>query len=217
MERMTEVSTALSALSGQSPTTEDMLNESATFSPRRWKTGWPHHLGHVPPYKDDAFATLTRREVFHFAADAVESGFHRDALIDFIGATFAFAAGKSPQTQLKLQQFLRNKGKANSLLQALRSLADLTPVQQYERVRATGLPGRFASALVYFLAGPQSADSTAPVMLADKAADALGVEATEWTTGEYSDYLDAVTTARDAWDSSAALDLVEYALSRESA
>lgn len=216
MERMTDVSAALSVLSGQSPTTDDVLNESASFSPRRWKTGWPHHLGHVPPYKDDAFATLTRREVFHFATDVVEFGFHRDALIDFIGATFAFAAGKSPQTQLKLQQFLRNKGQANNLLHALRSLTDLTPVQQYERVRATGLPDRFASALVYFLAGPQSADSPAPVMITNQAANVLGIEATEWTPSKYSDYLDAVTAARDAWDSSAALDVVEYALSRES-
>ncbi|MGS1092446.1 hypothetical protein [Corynebacterium sanguinis] len=57
---MTDHKTALSVLAELSPTAEDVLNESSSFSPRRWKTGWPHHLGHVPPYKDDAFASLTR-------------------------------------------------------------------------------------------------------------------------------------------------------------
>ncbi|SDL86077.1 hypothetical protein SAMN04488535_1031 [Corynebacterium mycetoides] len=209
MERMTDVSAQLARLS---PSPDDVLGQASTFSPRRWKTGWPHHLGHVPPYRDDAFASLTRAEVFQFADDVHSSGRHRDALIDFIGAAFAFAAGKSPQTQLKLQQFLRNKGQANSLLQALRSLGGLTPVEQYERVRATGLPPRFASVLVYFLAGPQDG-SPAPVILSEPAAAALGVDGDSWDAVEYAAYLDAVSAARDEWDASAPLDAVEYALS----
>ncbi|WP_165164235.1 hypothetical protein [Corynebacterium qintianiae] len=203
---MTSVNDQLSQVA---PTAEDVLNDTSSFSPRRWKTGWPHHLGHVPPYKDDAFASLTRRDVFSFAEDVHASGFAKDALIDFIGAAFAFAAGKSPQTQLKLQQFLRNKGQAASLLRSLRSLEGLTPAEQYEAVSATGLPGRFASVLVYFLAGPQTGESDAPVVLAEKVASELGV-----STEDYGAYLAAVTAARDEWDASAGLDAVEYALGR---
>lgn len=214
MERMTDVSNVLPALAGASPSESDVLDDSSTFSPRRWKTGWPHHLGHVPPYKDDAFATLTRREVFHFAEDARATGFARDALLDFIGAAFAFAAGRSPQTQLTLQQFLRNKGRASDLLRALRSLDGLDPAEQYARVRETGLPGRFASALVYFLAGPQKEGDDAPVMITPVAADALGASSQAWEPADYSAYLAAVAQARDAWDRSAPLDRVEYALSR---
>ncbi|MBA4506144.1 8-oxoguanine DNA glycosylase OGG fold protein [Corynebacterium sanguinis] len=211
---MTDHKTALSVLAELSPTTEDVMNESSSFSPRRWKTGWPHHLGHVPPYKDDAFASLTRGDVYQFAADATASGYNRDAVIDFIGAAFAFGAGKSPQTQLKLQQFLRNKGQAQQLLQALRSLDGLDPVAQFARVRATGLPGRYASILVYFLAGPQSGDQPGPVIVSDAAAEALGVSSSEWDAEAYGDYLAALTAVRDEWDSSAPLDAVEYALSR---
>ncbi|QPK82790.1 hypothetical protein G7Y29_07920 [Corynebacterium qintianiae] len=203
---MTSVNDQLSQVA---PTAEDVLNDTSSFSPRRWKTGWPHHLGHVPPYKDDAFASLTRRDVFSFAEDVHASGFAKDALIDFIGAAFAFAAGKSPQTQLKLQQFLRNKGQAASLLRSLRSLEGLTPAEQYEAVSATGLPGRFASVLVYFLAGPQTGESDAPVVLAEKVASELRV-----STEDYGAYLAAVTAARDEWDASAGLDAVEYALGR---
>ncbi|AWB84453.1 hypothetical protein [Corynebacterium liangguodongii] len=203
------MSDTTSILTQVNPTPEGVLADSSTFSPRRWKSGWPHHLSHVPPFRDDPTATITRGEVFAFAADAVESGLERNALIDFIGAAFAYAAGQSPQTQLSLQQFLRNKARASELFRALRTLEGKDPAAQYDTVHATGLPARFASALVYFLAGPQTGEDTKPQLLSDTAARSLGVSAED-----YPGYLDALTAARDAWDPAAPVDCVELALTR---
>ncbi len=93
------------ALTTITPTTQDVMEHSVAFSPIRWKTGWPHHLRRVPPFRDDATASLTRRDVFLFAQDVVDSGYNRDQIIDFLGAAFAYAAGQSNQV-LQLQQFL---------------------------------------------------------------------------------------------------------------
>ena len=67
--------TIAEALSAQKPTAEDVAAASSTFSPIRWKTGWPHHLRRVPPFRDDATASITRAEVFSFASDVRSSDF----------------------------------------------------------------------------------------------------------------------------------------------
>ena len=118
MGRMTQIAEALEAVK---PTAQDVLGDSVTFSPIRWKTGWPHHLRRVPPFRDDASASITRSEVFAFAADVVESGYAREQIIDFLGACFAYVAGQSNQV-MQMQAFLRNKGKASQLLTAVRKL-----------------------------------------------------------------------------------------------
>ena len=143
MERMNQITEALNALT---PTAEDALGDSSTFSPRRWKTGWPHHLRRVPPFRDDASASLTRSEVFLFAEDVERSGRDRDQIIDFLGAAFAYGAGQSPKV-LTLQQFLRNKSSANKLLQAIRGLEGKTPAEQYAALVETGLPAKFAETI----------------------------------------------------------------------
>ena len=97
------------------------MEHSVTFSPIRWKTGWPHHLRRVPPFRDDARASITRAEVFDFAADVRDSGWARDQIIDFLGAVFAYRAGQTNQV-MDLQQFLRNKNNASQLLGAIRQL-----------------------------------------------------------------------------------------------
>ena len=83
MERMTQIAEALETVK---PTAQDALGDSVTFSPIRWKTGWPHHLRRVPPFRDDATASITRSEVFAFGADVRESSFAREQIIDFLGA-----------------------------------------------------------------------------------------------------------------------------------
>lgn len=202
------------ALANVAPTSETVLNETVSFSPLRWKTGWPHNLRRVPPFRDDASATITRAEVFSFAQDVVDSGFQRDQIIDFLGATFAFLGGKDAQVQLKLQQFLRNKGKANALISALRNVTQLNPVEQYEKVTATGLPAKFASGLIYFLGGPQSADSgEQPLIICSNRAKGAGLATTaDWSAEEYGQYLAAVKSGRDEFAPELGLDAVEYAL-----
>nr|WP_026157002.1 hypothetical protein [Corynebacterium capitovis] len=198
------------ALTMASPTPEAILADAVTFSPRRWKTGWPHHLRHVPPFRDDATATISRGEVFLFAADAVQTEFSRDAVIDFIGAAFAFGAGSKPQVQLKLQQFLRNKSNAAELLRTLRTLPSKDPAQQVADLEALGLDAQFASTLAYFLAGTQEGAEPKPVIVSPSHLAAAGL------TGDtsYAEYLAALSVARDEWDATAPLDAVEFALSR---
>ena len=203
------------AIKAVSPTAEAVAQETVSFSPIRWKTGWPHNLRRVPPFRDDATATLTRREVFAFAQDVVDSEFARDQIIDFLGASFAFQGGKNAQAQLKLQQFLRNKGKANALLQALRKVGsdELTPVQQYEAVVATGLPAKFASGLIYFLAGPQEATDEKPLIICSNRAKGAGLDVTsDWSADEYGTYLAAIKAGRDDHAPDLPLDAVEFAL-----
>lgn len=204
--------TIAEALSAQTPTAEDVAAASSTFSPIRWKTGWPHHLRRVPPFRDDATASLTRRDVFLFAQDVVDSGYNRDQIIDFLGAAFAYAAGQSNQV-LQLQQFLRNKHNANQLLQAIRGIEGKDAVAAYGSLVATGLAPKFASHLAYFLAGPQEASDEKPVIICSKRAAAAGLEKTaDWTAEDYAEYLTALKKARDEYDASLPLDAVEYAI-----
>lgn len=209
------------ALTTITPTTQDVMEHSVAFSPIRWKTGWPHHLRRVPPFRDDAHATITRAEVFEFAADVHASGYNRDQIIDFLGAAFAYRAGQTNQV-MQMQQFLRNKNNAAQLLAAIRKLEGLysddaagveSAVEAYELLTATGLPSRFASALAYFLAGVQSpGESDKPVIICKTRAEVAGLEPTgEWTGAEYGEYLARLRAARDDYDTSLPLDAVEYA------
>lgn len=223
------------ALTTITPTTQDVMEHSVAFSPIRWKTGWPHHLRRVPPFRDDAHATITRAEVFEFAADVHASGYNRDQIIDFLGAAFAYRSGQTNQV-MQMQQFLRNKNNAAQLLAAIRKLegifgdgvtrngseegavdgsaADVEPaVEAYELLTATGLPPRFASAVAYFLAGVQgTGESDKPVIICKTRAEVAGLEPSgEWSGGEYGEYLARLRAARDDYDTSLPLDAVEYA------
>ncbi|SDR81823.1 hypothetical protein [Corynebacterium timonense] len=201
----------LDALKATAPTASDVMNHSVTFSPRRWKTGWPHHLRRVPPFRDDATATLTRAEVFLFAGAVVDSGFQREQIIDFLGATLAYGAGQSPDVLL-LQQFLRNKGKATALLQAIRGLEGAEPAEQYAALTGTGLRPKYASLVAYFLAGPQEAGDDKPVIICSKRAAVAGLPADhDWSGEEYGEYLTRLRAARDEYDSGLAVDAVEFA------
>ena len=211
MERMTQIAEALEAIK---PNAQDALQDSVTFSPIRWKTGWPHHLRRVPPFRDDATASITRAEVFSFASDVRSSDFAREQIIDFLGACFAYIAGQSNQV-MQMQAFLRNKGNASKLLGAIRKLGGLSPVDAYASLVATGLAPKYASAVAYFLAGEQDASvsSEAPAIICSNRARLAGLSSdSDWTADEYKEYLDVLTAARDAYDSSLPLDAVEWAL-----
>ena len=210
MERMTQIAQALETVK---PTAQDALGDSVTFSPIRWKTGWPHHLRRVPPFRDDATASITRSEVFAFGADVRESGFAREQIIDFLGACFAYVAGQSNQV-MQMQAFLRNKGNAAQLLAAARRLDGVGAVDAYGSLVATGLPPKFASAVAYFLAGEQeSGEASKPVIICSNRAGMVGLaKDADWTAEEYGEYLEALKAARDAYDSSLPLDAVEWAL-----
>lgn len=210
MGRMTQIAQALEAVK---PTAQDVLGDTVTFSPIRWKTGWPHHLRRVPPFRDDATASITRSEVFSFAADVVESGYARDQIIDFLGACFAYVAGQSNQV-MQMQAFLRNKGKASQLLGAVRRLDGVGAVEAYSALVGTGLPPKFASAVAYFLAGEQeSGEASKPVIICSNRARLAGLSSdADWSGEEYGEYLAALAEARDAYDASLPLDAVEWAL-----
>lgn len=211
MERMTQIAEALEAIK---PNAQDALQDSVTFSPIRWKTGWPHHLRRVPPFRDDATASITRAEVFSFASDVRSSDFAREQIIDFLGACFAYVAGQSNQV-MQMQAFLRNKGNASKLLGAIRKLGGLSPVDAYASLVATGLAPKYASAVAYFLAGEQDASgaAAAPAIICSNRARLAGLSKdADWSADEYKEYLDALTAARDAYDSSLPLDAVEWAL-----
>lgn len=209
MVRMTQIAQALETVK---PTAQDVLGDSATFSPIRWKTGWPHHLRRVPPFRDDATASITRSEVFAFAADVVESGYAREQIIDFLGACFAYMAGQSNQV-MQLQALLRNKGNAQKLLAAVRRLDGASPIDAYGALTATSLPAKFASAVAYFLAGEQSAEDQKPVIICSNRARVAGLSKDgDWSAEEYGSYLEALAAARDAYDASLPLDAVEWAL-----
>ena len=210
MERMTQIAQALETVK---PTAQDVLGHSVTFSPIRWKTGWPHHLRRVPPFRDDATASITRSEVFAFGADVRESGFAREQIIDFLGACFAYVAGQSNQV-MQMQAFLRNKGNAAQLLAAARRLDGVGAVDAYGSLVATGLPPKFASAVAYFLAGEQgSGEASKPVIICSNRARLAGLaKDADWTADEYGEYLEALKAARDAYASSLPLDAVEWAL-----
>ena len=209
MERMTQIAQALETVK---PTAQDVLGHSVTFSPIRWKTGWPHHLRRVPPFRDDATASITRSEVFAFGADVRESGFAREQIIDFLGACFAYVAGQSNQV-MQMQAFLRNKGNAAQLLAAARRLDGVGAVDAYGSLVATGLPPKFASAVAYFLAGEQeSGEASKPVIICSNRAKVAGLaKDSDWTADEYGEYLEALAAARDAYDGSLPLDAVEWA------
>lgn len=211
MGRMTQIAQALEAVK---PTAQDVLGDTVTFSPIRWKTGWPHHLRRVPPFRDDATASITRSEVFSFAADVVESGYARDQIIDFLGACFAYMAGQSNQV-MQLQAFLRNKGNASKLLSAVRKLDGVGAVDAYGSLVATGLAPKFASAVAYFLAGEQEGGSGAelkPVIICSNRARVAGLASEgDWSAAEYGEYLEALAAARDAYDADLPLDAVEWA------
>ncbi len=210
MGRMTQIAEALEAVK---PTAQDVLGDSVTFSPIRWKTGWPHHLRRVPPFRDDASASITRSEVFAFAADVVESGYAREQIIDFLGACFAYVAGQSNQV-MQMQAFLRNKGNASKLLAAVRKLDGASAVDAYGALVATGLPAKFASATAYFLAGEQEpGEASKPVIICSNRARVAGLtKEADWSAEEYGEYLDALQTGRDAYDAELPLDAVEWAL-----
>lgn len=209
MERMTQIAQALETVK---PTAQDVLGDSVTFSPIRWKTGWPHHLRRVPPFRDDATASITRSEVFAFGADVRESGFAREQIIDFLGACFAYVAGQSNQV-MQMQAFLRNKGNAAQLLAAVRRLDGVGAVDAYGSLVATGLPPKFASAVAYFLAGEQEAgEASKPVIICSNRARLAGLaKDADWTAEEYGEYLEALKAARDAYDAELPLDTVEWA------
>lgn len=191
-------------LSRVAPTTEDVLGDAVAFSPIRWKTGWPHHLRRVPPFRDDARATITRSEVFEFAADVRDSGWNRDQVIDFLGAAFAYLAGQTNEV-MQMQAFLRNKGNAAKLLTAIRALQEVTgPEAAYEALAGTGLAPKYASGLAYFLAGPQQAGEAKPIIYTEAAAGAL-------CASGYAEYL---SKAGEAAGGALPLDAVEYALSK---
>ncbi|OFT30611.1 hypothetical protein HMPREF3171_03355 [Corynebacterium sp. HMSC08F01] len=214
---MTQIAEALEAIK---PSAQDALQDSVTFSPIRWKTGWPHHLRRVPPFRDDATASITRAEVFSFASDVRSSDFAREQIIDFLGACFAYIAGQSNQV-MQMQAFLRNKGNASKLLGAIRKLGGLSPVDAYASLIATGLAPKYASAVAYFLAGEQDAagaaassdGAAAPAIICSNRARLAGLaKDADWTAEDYESYLSALTAARDAYDSSLPLDAVEWAL-----
>ena len=209
MGRMTQIAEALEAVK---PTAQDVLGDSVTFSPIRWKTGWPHHLRRVPPFRDDASAAITRSEVFAFAADVVESGYAREQIIDFLGACFAYVAGQSNQV-MQMQAFLRNKGNASKLLSAVRKLDGAGAVDAYGALVATGLPAKFASAVAYFLAGEQEpGEASKPVIICSNRARVAGLSSEgDWSAEEYGEYLAALAAARDAYDADLSLDAVEWA------
>ena len=210
MVRMTQIAEALEAIK---PSAQDVLQDSVTFSPIRWKTGWPHHLRRVPPFRDDATASITRSEVFAFGADVVESEFAREQIIDFLGACFAYVAGQSNQV-MQMQAFLRNKGKASQLLGAVRKLDGVAAVEAYSALVNAGLPPKFASAVAYFLAGEQEpGEASKPVIICSNRARLAGLSSdADWTAEEYGEYLAALASARDAYDAELPLDAVEWAL-----
>ncbi len=209
MVRMTQIAQALETVK---PTAQDVLGDSATFSPIRWKTGWPHHLRRVPPFRDDATASITRSEVFAFGADVRESGYAREQIIDFLGACFAYMAGQSNQV-MQMQAFLRNKGNAQKLLAAVRRLDGASPIDAYGALTATSLPAKFASAVAYFLAGEQEAgEASKPAIICSNRARVAGLASEgDWSAEEYGEYLEALAAARDAYDAELPLDAVEWA------
>lgn len=197
------------ALETVKPTAEDVLADTVTFSPLRWKTGWPHHLRRVPPFRDDATASISRREVFDFAADVRESGFAREQIIDFLGACFGYMAGQSNDV-MKLQAFLRNKGNAAQLLAAVRKLDGVGAVDAYGSLVETGLPAKYASALAYFLAGESEVDG--PAIICSNRARVAGLSSeADWSADEYGEYLEALRSARETYDATLPLGAVEWA------
>ncbi len=207
------MSQVVEALNAVKPTAADVQGDTVTFSPIRWKTGWPHHLRRVPPFRDDATASITRSEVFGFAADVRESGFNRDQIVDFLGACFGYMAGQSNDV-MKLQAFLRNKGNANKLLTAVRKLDGVGAVDAYASLVETGLPAKYASAVAYFLAGEQAeGESSKPVIICSNRARIAGLSTESgWSADDYSSYLSALREGRDAVDASLPLDAVEWAV-----
>ena len=161
--------------------------------------------------------SITRSEVFAFGEDVRESGFAREQIIDFLGACFAYVAGQSNQV-MQMQAFLRNKGNASKLLGAIRKLGGLSPIDAYASLVATGLAPKYASAVAYFLAGEQDSSASsdgaaAPAIICSNRARLAGLaKDADWTADEYKEYLDALTAARDAYDSSLPLDAIEWAL-----
>lgn len=200
------------ALESVKPTPADVLADSATFSPLRWKTGWPHHLRRVPPFRDDATASISRSEVFQFADDVRASGFAREQIIDFLGACFGYTAKQSNDV-MTLQAFLRNKGKASQLLAAVRKLEGASAIDAYSSLTQTSLPAKYASAVAYFLAGEQDAgEADKPVIICSNRARVAGLSAeSDWSADDYAAYLSALREGRDAYDSSLPLDAVEWA------
>lgn len=207
------VNNIVEALEAINPTPQDVLGDTATFSPIRWKTGWPHHLRRVPPFRDDATASITRSEVFDFAADVRESGFAREQIIDFLGACFGYTAGQSNDV-MQLQALLRNKGKAAQLLAAIRKLEGQSPIDAYTSLTNTGLAPKYASAVAYFIAGQQEeGEADKPVIICSKRAEAAGIDTTgDWSGEQYGEYLNTLREARDAFDASLPLDAVEWAV-----
>lgn len=202
----------LEALAAVNPSHADVMEHSVTFSPLRWKTGWPHHLRRVPPFRDDARASITRAEVFEFAAGVRESDYNRDQIIDFLGAAFGYLAGQSNQV-MQLQAFMRNKGNAAKLLNAIRQTEDSNAVEAYALLTETGIAPKVASAIAYFLAGEQAeGESDKPVIICSNRAKIAGLESdSDWSAEEYGDYLARLRKARDAHDATLALDAVEFA------
>ena len=200
------------ALAAVNPSHADVMEHSVTFSPLRWKTGWPHHLRRVPPFRDDARASITRAEVFDFAGDVRESGYNRDQIIDFLGAAFGYLAGQSNQV-MELQAFLRHKGNAAKLLNSIRQIEGKNAVDAYAVLAETGIAPKVASAIAYFLAGEQAeGESDKPVIICSNRAKIAGLESESgWTPEEYGDYLTRLRETRDAHDATLALDSVEYA------
>lgn len=210
MERMNQI---LDALTEVKPSPSDVQTDTVTFSPLRWKIGWPHHLRRVPPFRDDATASISRSEVFAFAADARDSGYARDQVIDFLGACFGYTAGQSNDV-MKLQAFLRNKGNASKLLAAVRRLEGLGAVEAYASLVGTGLAPKYASAVAYFLAGEQTeGESEKPVIICSKRAAVAGLASdSDWSGEEYAEYLSALRAGRVEVDTALPLDAVEWAL-----
>ncbi len=213
------LSAALAVLGNpeQAVPAETVWAQTSVFYPHWWRKRWPQHLA-LPEFlkRPEAQLSVSRKRLFELA-DGIET--EADAL-SFYVAVCAWGAGPYAQQVARSMKPLVQPDAPAKLLAGFKVAATSTATESYAAfhgagpAKIKGLGPAFFSKLMYFAAGQPSPLATRhPLILDKRVAQALGWKKTaDWSTSEYSAYLDLIEALHQQWRPDLPTDVIEYTL-----
>lgn len=209
---------------GSAPDRDEwVLAQRVNFDPERWRrllpneSLWPSELNACPRGK--RWPYVDRRTVLHLGRSARASN---GAAHTYVAAA-VWGAGTGAQSVQRRARVLAGGTEATckTLASAVRQMLDTGPVAAYAALHGNGnavkhLGPSFGTKLLYFAGFDRAPDDRQPLILDQYVAVALnrlcGLDwpADQWSTEQYSDYLDIAHEWANQWQTRP--DVVERAL-----
>ncbi|OKX79787.1 hypothetical protein [Corynebacterium glutamicum] len=203
------------------PTPEKVRGQWSRFYPEQWRKRWlaPHDDSPTSP----AFLSTQERQLSVSRDELFDLGQQinsEDDAVAFYVAVCAWGAGPSARDTSRRVKVLMQPDAPQRLYEGLTQVDLTEPVDGYRAFNAVavkkikGLGPAYFTKLLHFRVGrPDTSGKKYPLILDSRVAKALGwSKTTDWTSSEYSTYLDLIDAVHQRWRPDLPADIVEYQL-----